>query len=179
MTKDLPSPELLRKILRYDPQTGFLFWLERDADVHHCGRTRKIFNTQFSGLRAFTAISGGYLQGSVFNKTFWAHRVAWTIFYGEYPNFGVDHINGCTIDNRIINLRDVALSINAKNQRKRRTNTSGFNGVHFDAATKKWRASITVDGSLRNIGRFSKIEDAVLARKSAELGMGFSVRHGK
>lgn len=49
-----------------------------------------------------------------------------------------------------------------------RNNTSGFQGVVWDKARKKWRAEIKVKGKKVHLGRFSEIGDAVEARKVAD-----------
>lgn len=46
-------------------------------------------------------------------------------------------------------------------------NTSGFKGVSFDKSRNKWIAYISIEKKFINLGRFSKIEDAIIARKNA------------
>lgn len=48
------------------------------------------------------------------------------------------------------------------------TNTSGYNGVHWSKGSQKWIAQIGFKGKTYHLGSFSKIEDAVDARKKAE-----------
>jgi len=79
MTKPIPTPEMLRKLLRYDPETGKLFWRERPVEMFaDTGRggskgSAARWNGRFSGKEAFTAISGsGYLTGGIFSKIFQA-----------------------------------------------------------------------------------------------------------
>ena len=74
MPKEVPSPNTLRNLLRYDHATGKLFWKPR-------GNPR--FDTRFAGKEAFTATDArGYISGRVFNETHTGHRVAWAIYYG-------------------------------------------------------------------------------------------------
>ena len=47
------------------------------------------------------------------------------------------------------------------NTRKRVNNTSGHTGVYFYKPSKKWRASITINSKVYNLGHFSDIKDAV------------------
>jgi hypothetical protein len=70
MTKpDLPSIDYLRQRLRYDPDTGKLFWLNLGAMPTHL---------RASYGEAFTSRGGsGYLQGKINGRTFVAHRVIW------------------------------------------------------------------------------------------------------
>ena len=57
----------------------------------------------------------------------------------------VDHINRNSLDNRLINLREVNHKIN-NNNRTSLVNTSGFLGVSFNAKDNSWRARIKQDG---------------------------------
>lgn len=47
-------------------------------------------------------------------------------------------------------------------------NTSGYCGVYYDKNIKKYRAQLKFKGKVMKFGCFSKIEDAVAARKKAE-----------
>jgi len=48
------------------------------------------------------------------------------------------------------------------------TNTSGYNGVYWSKRSQKWIAQIGFKGKTYHLGSFSRIEDAVEARKKAE-----------
>lgn len=99
----------------------------------------------------------------------WMHR-----FLNKTPDgLFTDHINRNKLDNRKSNLRTVTKSLNGLNREKTRRNASGFNGVHFDSWTKKWRAEIKVSGKKMSLGRFFNIEDAIDARKKAEAKLNF------
>jgi hypothetical protein len=52
------------------------------------------------------------------------------------------------------------------------TNTSGVTGVNWLKKNKKWRAYITVDNKQINLGSFENKEDAIKARKDAEIKYG-------
>jgi len=59
------------------------------------------------------------------------HRIAFYMQHGWVPDY-IDHINGITDDNRLINLRDVATAENCQHQRKTRSDsTSGLMGALF------------------------------------------------
>ena len=49
-----------------------------------------------------------------------------------------------------------------------KNNSSGYNGVYLNRRTQKWTAQIGFKGKNYNLGSFSRIEDAVEARKKAE-----------
>ena len=48
------------------------------------------------------------------------------------------------------------------------TNSSGYNGVYFNRRSQKWTAQIGFKGKNYYLGTYSKIEDAVKARKKGE-----------
>jgi len=173
MTKDLPCPKALRNIMRYDPDTGKLFWRERSD------RPRQ-WNSRWAGKEAFTANRGdGYRCGRINGKTFFAHRVIWAIVHGHWPEQDIDHINGIRNDNRLSNLRSVSRSENMKNKMRPPSNTSGFIGVTWNKKTGKWQAQIQVDGRSKTLGNFSDKSDAVKARRKAEKDLGFHINHGR
>ena len=178
--KELPSPELLRQLLRYEPDTGKLYWRERTPDVFEDGRC-KSFNSQFANKEAFTFTGrDGYKHGNVLNqRPYLAHRVIWAITYGEWPLNHIDHINGIRDDNRIENLRDVSRSENQKNQKRPAHNTSGAVGVSWANREKKWHAYINIDRRRESLGYFTDLAEAIAARKEAEAKYSFHPNHGR
>lgn len=50
-----------------------------------------------------------------------------------------------------------------------KANKSGVVGVNWDKSRGKWQASLRFKGHKYNLGRFDKIEDAIEARKTAEI----------
>lgn len=174
-TKPLPSPEQLRQLLRYEPETGRLYWRERDGD----DRATVAFNGRFAGRNALTGKTvDGYKQGKVLGSSVRAHRVIWVLVYGKWPENQIDHINGIRDDNRIKNLREVTNAENMRNQFRSPRNTSGVTGVCWSSQTSKWRAEIKHNGKRQCLGYFADFAAAVAARKEAERVLGFSLRHG-
>lgn len=55
-----------------------------------------------------------------------------------------------------------------RNQRKKQNNSSGYNGVYYNKKLNKWTAQITSTKKMY-LGCFVNIEDAVKARKRAEI----------
>ena len=186
MTKDIPTPELLRKLLRYEPETGKLFWRERTPDVfastsgrsaeHACAN----WNSRFSGREAFNTETGkGYLSGGIFNRRYLAHRVISALVSGVWPIDEIDHINGVRDDNRIENLRIVSHEENMRNSCIRRDNTSGVAGVSWDSSRGMWVAQIRGLGRNISLGRFVNIQEAIDKRKSAEVEFSYHKNHGR
>jgi len=185
MTKYLPPPELLRKLLRYDPDTGLLFWRKRTSDMFNGGASGgrdsscRSWNTRHGGKEAFTSDDiKSYKRVAIFGKIYYAHRVMWALFYGEWPNDQIDHINGIKYDNKISNLRVVTHAENQRNKRICRANTSGITGVVWNKRDKNWRAQIKVDGRMKSLGYFDCKSAAAIVRKAAEVKYGFHANHG-
>lgn len=173
--RPLPSPQFINAIVRYDAETGKLFWKAR-SDLS--GWLRRRWNAHRAGKEAFTSpTTHGYLAGSIGGSPLLAHRVAWACHYGEWPNGQVDHINHDKTDNRITNLRAVTQTENARNVPCIRSNKSGVTGVcrHKD----RWQAGITVNGKFEYIGRYVSLEAAAVARKAREQELGFHPNHGR
>ncbi|MEO0449071.1 MAG: HNH endonuclease signature motif containing protein [Pseudomonadota bacterium] len=176
--------QLFNELLHYEAETGKLYWKERDVRFFKDGKQTadhncKAWNGRYAGTEAFTATSAnGYKVGRIFKRTLRAHRVIWTMVHGEEPNV-VDHINGVRADNRLTNLRSVTASQNSQNMRMRDSNTSGVTGVSFHKQRGRWQAYITVNNKAQNLGHFDNKDDAIAARKAAEIEHGFHPNHGR
>lgn len=181
--KPLPCPTLLRQLLRYEPETGKLFWRARGArwfpDGYH-SRTSyaKSWNAQYADKEAFTAKTNGYPYGAMFCTNFFAHRLIWKLVTGDDPE-QVDHINGDRADNRWPNLRNVSNLENARNRKILDRNTSGHTGVYREKRTQRWVAYINGNGKKKHLGTFDAFDEAVAARRKAEKDMGFHKNHGR
>lgn len=79
----------------------------------------------------------------------------------------IDHIWHNKLDNRKSELRFATPSQNNMNMVLRKDNTTGFKGI--DKKKNRYRARIQVDNKEICLGWFDKIEDAVAARKRAEI----------
>lgn len=181
MRKELLDPTVLRKLLRYEPETGKLFWRERTPDMFPKGRTSPDYwNSKFAGKEAFTSTAAtGYRQSTIYDYPYLAHRVIWAIVHGEWPKEQIDHINGVREDNRLDNLRAVTPQENNRNTKRCSRNTSGATGVSWHPGTSKWRASIYVSGKHISLGLHRCVTAAITARKSAEKKYGFHENHGR
>lgn len=182
--KALPSQEVLCQILRYETDTGKLFWKERGLEWFNAEKqTREhnaaIWNGKNAGKEAFiTALPLGHRYAGIFGVKYLAHRVAWKMAYGTDP-IGIDHIDGDPTNNRLSNLREAPQSVNGKNARVRKNNTSGVMGVCWAQRLSKWVAQINVDYRKIHLGVFEEFDDAVAARKAAEIAHDFHPNHGR
>lgn len=135
----------LRQHFHYDAETGKLYKLVG----HEC--------------------AGGYQRISFNGRLFQAHRLAWAIAHGKWPEDLIDHINGDRSDNRLSNLRDVSARVNLQNERKARKNSrSGLLGASWSKVTKRWAARIHYDGKHRHLGYFDTPQEAHAAYLAAK-----------
>jgi hypothetical protein len=168
-TRPLPLTPHLNALLRYEPETGKLFWRERPREMFSNRRAHSTFNARFAGKEAFTATSRGYRVGRIDDVLYVAHRVIWAMTHGRDPSEDIDHSNGDRGDNRLSNLREATRSENLCNRPTPPANTSGHKGVFLDKRTGKWRAHIKKNRVMQNLGSFDRLEDALAARHSAVL----------
>lgn len=81
----------------------------------------------------------------------------------------VDHINHNKLDNRKENLRICTQQQNMMNRTTQSNNTSGVTGVNWDKQANKWRVQIAINREHKTLGHYEDIEDAIEARKQAEI----------
>lgn len=174
--KSLPSAEVLCQLLRYEPETGKLFWKERSPEWFRPTRTRSrehncaIWNSRYAGMEALSSSDGtGRKLGPVLGVNYLAHRIIWMMHFGETPN-SVDHINGDFRDNRVENLRACTQAQNCANRTSRRGSSSQFLGVSRLGNKGKWIAQIKPAGKPgMYLGVFSSEEDAARAYNAAAM----------
>jgi hypothetical protein len=105
--KPLPSLEVLRQAISYDPDTGTMVWR-----VDLPNRVR-------AGSPAGSLSRRGYIRVRIGSRSLAAHRIAWYLHHGIDPGeLEVDHINRDPSDNRISNLRLVDGKANRANSRR-------------------------------------------------------------
>jgi len=159
------TQKLLKELLNYDPDTGIFTWIIR--------RSQSVK----SGSIAGGVESLGYRRITISKKRYAAHRLAFLYMVGRFPT-EIDHINHKRDDDRWCNLREVTKSENHHNESLAKNNTSGVIGVREVNRRSKWRASITVNGKKIELGSYLRFNDAVAARKEAEMEHGFHPNHG-
>jgi hypothetical protein len=190
MPQDLPPVEYLHKLLSYDPAAGELYWKRRTPDMFsttHGKKLRtaehacKLWNARYAGKQAFTcSYARGALIGTIDNRQYLAHRVAYALYHNEDPgSLEVDHINGDPSDNRANNLRKATRGEQAKNMPLSRANRSGRVGVFFITRLQRWGASIVVQGKSHWLGYYENRAAAEAARQEAEVQLGFHPNHGR
>ena len=171
---------LLQALLSYNSETGSLTWKHRVATLFPSVRAANAWNARYAGQPAFTTDGPtGYKTGHIFRKTYMAHRVAWAVSNGVWPDHEIDHISGVRWDNRLVNLRDATRAQQQRNVKQRRDNTTGAKGVDFKTCIGKWRARINHGGRRIHLGAFVSLGEAIAARKAAERECGYHANHGR
>lgn len=173
----LPTPQQLRQLLRYEPETGKLFWIAQtdawyfyDSERRTARHAMAQWNSKYAGKEAFTSTNAsGHKRGRLAGRGLLAHRVIWAIYHGEWPAECVDHINMDPADNRICNLRAATKRQNGCNRKPLRGASSQYLGVLWCKPSKKWAARISVNNKPLHLGVFSREIDAARAYDAAAL----------
>jgi len=176
----LPTPEILRQLLRYEPDTGKVYWLERPVEMFTDTSDRRgrewvaaCWNRRFAGKEASSPHANGQHQSIViFYVRYLAHRVIWKMIHGDEPH-RIDHRDLDGTNNRIGNLRRSTVSQNGMNRKPPSTNKSGIKGVHQRADNGRWSAMLVANGKAHRFGCFDTKDEAAKAyRKGALLHQG-------
>jgi hypothetical protein len=137
----MPTQSELKKLLDYDPATGYLTWKETR-------RMRK------AGARAGHLDKAGYRNLCMANnRTMKAHRLIWKLVTGKEPKGTIDHINGDRDDNRFENLREADMS-----QQNWNKQTRGYN-----KRSNSYQVRVTAYGVIKRQTVYTE-EDAIRVR---------------
>ncbi len=146
-----------------------------DYNVIHWGSLVKYCPETPSGLKwkisHKNGMPSGRMAGSISNphrsgqwslkhlgRLYLVHRIIYILHNGKIdPSLMIDHIDGNPLNNRIDNLRLVTASVNAQNQRLKKSNVSGVPGVYPSGAKGyiTWHVSINVKGHKQIKKQFS------------------------
>lgn len=137
------------QLLGYDSKTGALIWKARTGCV-------------VAGAKVHSVDRRGYLVVRIDGVRYMAHRVAWLLVNGAWPEKWLDHIDGSKTNNVITNLREASPSENAQNKRRPLSSNKSSSrlGVSRNINTRKWVAYITVAGAYKHLGTFDSEESA-------------------
>jgi hypothetical protein len=150
---DFIDQEAPRK-LNYDPRTGIFTHRTSWGPIRAGDEAGSLYN--------------GYIYLRINNKTYLAHRIAWLMYYGCFPENTIDHKDRIRHHNWISNLREATYQCQNRNRGVHSNNSSGVTGVCWRRTRQKWQSQITVDRSQIHLGLFSSLTDAVIARWQAE-----------
>lgn len=145
----------------------------RLLDLPH-GYATQIDESDWPAVQALTIYRGsnGYAFYSTWGNGKSTPRTLHSLLVAAPKGMHVDHVNGDKLDNRRANLRIVTPQRNQVNRRKlSKANASGTRGVAWTGAssTNPWRAQITVNRKNVHLGLFATRQEAVDARRAAEI----------
>jgi hypothetical protein len=149
-----PCADEVRKLLAYDPETGRLTWRVRPGT----DRDTRAWNTRYAGKPAGSLTNDGYVKVSVCGQTFLAHRIAWSIATGNWPDCEIDHKDGNGLNNSFSNLRTATRTQNMANAKRRSDNSTGWKGV--SRARGRYAALIRINSRKIHLGCFATPEEA-------------------
>lgn len=161
---DLTQEYVLSR-LKYDRWTGFFEWLPREEQSF----TDRRWNRQFAGSRAGTINGVGYVYISLGGSRYAAHRLAWLIENGLWPEADLDHKDRDRSNNAIGNLRVASDAENQANVHMWSSNTSGVKGVCWHKSNRVWTAGMRHNGKRVHLGSFQTKEEAARAYADAYL----------
>ena len=110
----------LRSIISYDPATGHLTWL-----VKRNSRGQVVNPGKFAGSYGLRSRVEVRIDG----KLYLAHRLAWFLVTGSWPESDIDHIDRDSSNNRWNNLRLATMTQNHGNRIYNKNNKLKVKGV--------------------------------------------------
>jgi hypothetical protein len=157
MARVKPTPERVRELLDYDPETGIFRWrIDRAA--------------MKAGDVAGGIGAAGYWMIGIDMCRMYGHVLAWMHLTGEHPPSLLDHEDTDRLNNRWTNIRAATHSQNSWNMKKPPRNTSGYKGVSKHTKNEKWCAFIRINGKSKYLGSFSDPHDAYVSAAKDNFG---------
>jgi hypothetical protein len=167
---------LIREYFTYDPESGIVSY--RKAPKYHekyVGKEAgKIKPNTYKGVQ-----TNQYRSLVFFNKDYLVHHIAWFLHHGSWPTEQIDHIDGNGINNKIKNLREATSAQNCQNRRQQPNESTGITGVTKRRDCDRYQATIEAKRKYYHLGIFPTLEEAIEARRAAELKYhgAYSVNH--
>jgi len=149
------TQERLHELLTYDFLTGEWVWAKTYSSHAIRGRRAGCVNAQ------------GYNVIRIDGRLYRAARLAWFYVYGVWP-IEIDHDNTITSDDRWINLYEATSQQNKQNRSVRYDNALLIKGIS-QLPSGRYTASIKHNYVSHYLGSFDTLEEAVNARKVAEI----------
>jgi HNH endonuclease len=102
-------------------------------------------------------------QGCTLHYITRGHQIAWYLYYHDWTDSHIDHIDGNGCNNKLDNLRLATPSQNIRNSKKMTGTTSQYKGVK--KVNSKWRAYYAgADGKMVHLGYYFTEEEAARVR---------------
>lgn len=157
------------ELLKYDPVTGELTWRVKRNGVKSIGCRAGYIRQKPCGYRKRELRIDG--------KNYVESRVIWLLVTGTFPDEEIDHKNRDATDNRWDNLQSLSHHENNKNKTRQRRNKTGVTGVYWRKKQQIFVSTIRVDGKSIYLGKFGSLNEAAVARRTAEVFYGVHTNH--
>lgn len=148
--------EEIRRLLRYDPETGEIFRVSNATRVDRVGK------------RAGSITELGYRRIKIKCRAFYAGNIAWVLMTGNWPppEMEVDHEDRNRSNDRWKNLRLATRVQQCLNRGLMAHNRSGYSGIS-ERRPGVFNARIYVKRVTKYLGQFPSLELAIAARNEA------------
>ena len=149
--KPMPSQVRLLHLLKYDPDTGHLYWREPQL------------KKALRGKRVGWQMNDGYIHLEIPEGKFLAHRLIWVMITGAPPKDDqtIDHTNRVRHDNSWRNLRLISDQENRWNRKQRAGSSMPYVGVR--TVGRRFGSRISINGKMKHLGLFATAEEAARA----------------
>lgn len=180
------TQDVLKELIHYDPDTGIFTWKERDIKWFSEERYWKTWNSNFSNKIAgnihLETTGNKYERILIFGKQYQSHRLSFLYIEGHFPmepKKFIDHIDGNGLNNKWENLRKVTAKENSRNRKRDKDNLTGQTGVSINNEGTRFYANIHGNNGIEFLGSFKTLEEAIIARKAAEVKYNYHPNHGR
>jgi hypothetical protein len=153
--KPLPDRDWLLENLRYEPETGLLWW--------KTPRQGRLISRPAGGQR-YNSSDGtpSYVSIVIDGRSYLAHRIIWLMVTGMDPgSLGTYHVDNNPFNNAFSNLQVGGDSVRLASRKS--YGTSKHKGVYFFKRTGRWQASKWENGKHKHLGYFDTEEEAAAA----------------
>lgn len=151
-----PDLSYLKTRLHVDVDAGRVYWI--DATKHHAN----LVGHEAGSARATTRGDKRYWYVKVDSVALKRSHIVFLFATGKWPDLQIDHINGDSLDDRSLNLREVTPTQNAWNHKRRRKKAATPMGVR-QMASGRYQARIACDKKQIVIGTFDTPHQAAQA----------------
>jgi hypothetical protein len=134
------------------------------------------------GVMGCYSSTNGRMRIGIKKYKFYQSHLIYLWFIGNLPKTGeeLDHINGDITNDHPANLRIVSHTLNCRNLKMNKNNSSGYAGVSYNIRTGKYASRVIVNQKQIWLGSFNSASDAHAARQewlNAHPELGFTVRN--
>ncbi len=160
------DPEFVKQALCYDPETGVMTWA-------NCSKYHNALNGAEAGGPIPNQSGKFYHKITIGGRKISRSRLAFAWMTGRWPSECIDHINGNSLDDRWVNLREATITENAWNH-KRRAKRQDHLPMGVRQMGSGFQARIAVNKRMIHLGVFETPSAAQAAYQQAR-----SAHYGK